>query len=330
MYKVYQPPKKTAADQVKEGIFNYVLALVLYFIIAGIAKVLITPFQILFMTDRQKFASKLARSKEKIERRIVRRQLYEEDPNNMMTQHLERKIHPENYIGEESSIYQDWFMNLKSGKLLDSDLKWAPEIYKGDGINESFLNYLSRQIKLHKGSSVGDQYRFLKTIRNFYPEFTPKYSVLISEIEGFYEKLTAKNLDKELKDVVLSGGIPEDLAEELIRDNPSSKELKEAIVAAKKILAKGYGSEMVRFCLKHNYDLDTNEALSDTINSILKHFNNEAAVLAIIRGDFELSTLNELLKDLTEVDLTNEERKDLFNGAFYKIMKDKTLKEIHT
>lgn len=330
--KTFQIPKKTASEKIKNSIFDFVVVMVVYWILVSLVQVLLEPFRILFMSDRQRFASKMAKAKEKIEKRVYNRKIYDEDPNNMLSLYLERfKIHPDKYVGDcNNDNILNWFNGLKNGILLDTDLTWAPEVYEGDLISENFLNYLLNQVELHRNSSLRDQVSFMKTLRNFYPEFTPKYSVLLSEIKGFQEKAKAQALTQELTDVVIGSGVPDELAQELVKAYLTPKELKEAITVVRGCTVKGYGIEMGRFCLAHKYDVNTAEQeTSDMVNQILTFSNNEDIALALIRGSLSFEELNEMLKNVLDQEFGSKKSSvKFFNNQFYGIMKNKTLREL--
>ena len=191
------------------------------------------------------------------------------------------------------------------------------------GYNPEFLDYLSRQVELHVHNGNWRERRaFRTTIRYLYPEFTPKLSVIPSEIEEMREKVTEKGLRDELISEVVKKGISEYLVEEVIKD---PKHIKERMVLAKKCSEKKYSLEMYQFCLKYNYDPD--DEYSETVGMILDTHEVEEFPAAFVRGKI---TLQEVYEILQGIDMTQkrERRTEHIHYVLDKLLKDKIMKGV--
>jgi hypothetical protein len=58
---------------------------------------------------------------------------------------------------KNTKVYKDWYTAWKNGKIIDSGLRWVPEVYAGDSFNPKFLEYLKLQYGLHKNASSKDR-----------------------------------------------------------------------------------------------------------------------------------------------------------------------------
>ncbi|MBE3087013.1 MAG: hypothetical protein IMZ64_12450, partial [Bacteroidetes bacterium] len=192
-YQVPVPKKKTIGEQAADTLVYLVVCGTIYYLLTLIAKIFIAPFKILFMSDRGRFAAKLERARAKIRTREVVRMEFDMSEGNPMFQYLVRfKQAPDCYRNDpDNEMYRKWFESLKNGTILDTELCWAPDVYvktpTGSMYNRDFLNYFSRQFDLHGAADLKSKVKFMRTIRKFYPEFTPRFSAIPGELKDLYE-----------------------------------------------------------------------------------------------------------------------------------------------
>jgi len=332
-YVMPEPKKHTAGEQVKDTLIYLIVAGTIYYIIVLIARVVTAPFRILFMTDKQRFQARLDKDRAKIKARRLMRAAFDASEANPMYQYLLRfKYSPEQFKNDpDNGFYKSWFEDLKKGTLLDTHLVWAPDVYGMSVVgtrmmNESFLDYFSQQFDLHENASLGDKIRFMGTIRKFYPEFTPKFSVIPSELADLRARLQSRKLHNELLEVISGSGVPLDLAESLVNKDMSSAEIKASIRVMQKCLARKYGKAMCQFCVKHNFNPDLHEDyFSDAVNNILEHTQNEEMALALIRGDMGPEEIDTIVKKAMVDFGSRQELLSNVRKEFRRAMKSKTL-----
>ena len=217
-----QPAKRSAASELKEGVFYFAIIMVVYYLIVGIWKILTAPFRAIFETDRIRLdrAIKIAKEKMSLRDRLL--------------------FHSRDGKDVRESVHTIYMLAPVEGRDkddLDTELMYVPNIYlenyKGKRyISEEFLNYFEHQIELHLQCSWGRRHKFLHTVDRLYPEFTPKFSVMLSEIEALREEAKAARLSKELIDEISNRGVSKYDARQLLLQNENDPEklMKEIIL----------------------------------------------------------------------------------------------------
>jgi hypothetical protein len=199
-----RPAKKSAASELKESIISFAIVMILYYLIIGIWRIFTAPFRAIFETERSKIDRAVKIAKEKLAKRewllLDRGTAYIDDNSNSIMNPIE--------IGEDE---------------LDTDLMCIPNVYLRDRIgnahfNEAFLNYFENQVALHLKCPWGRRHKFLLTIRNLYPEFTPKFSVLPSEIKVMRDDAKEGCLVNDLYQAVQKMGLNSLTTECLIKN----------------------------------------------------------------------------------------------------------------
>jgi hypothetical protein len=121
--------------------------------------------------------------------------------------------------------------------------------------------------------------------------------------------------------------VPADLAEELVVEEMTPAEIKVAVRAIQKCLAKKYGKAMCRFCVEHDFNPDLHEEhFSKAVNDILESTGNEEMALAMVRGNIKPEEITALVNRVLS-DSEPEDLLDNINSEFFRVMKSKTLKE---
>jgi hypothetical protein len=335
-YQVPEPRRKSVGEQMADTLLYLIICGTVYYLLTLIAKVFIAPFKFLFMSDRDRFAAKLERSKAKVQARELARVEFDTSEENPMVQYLLRfRQAPENYRNDsENNTYRKWFEALKKGTILDTELQWAPDVYvktsTGKMYNEDFLNYFSRQFDLHETANVKSKIKFMNTIRKFYPEFTPKFSAIPFELKDLYERLHSKKLNAELVEAIHGNDVPLELAKDLVKDGVSAGKIKSSIHLVRKCRAIGWGDAGCRFAAKHDYDPDEHEdCVNEAVNNIMEKVQNEKIALAMLRGDIGPQELNDLIQKAMRGNGGGyEELLGNIDRDFMSFMKAKTLKQV--
>lgn len=326
---------RSAGQQVKDAFVYLVIVCVLYYTIVLILKIITFPFRMLLTSDGQRFEAQLVRAKAKVQARELAKAKYDVSEINPLYQYLVRFKHsPDKFKGDpENASYQEWFTSLKKGDLLDTELKWAPDVYvqgAGSGriYNKDFLDYFSRQFKLHQQADLVLKVKFMFTLQKFYPEFTPKFSVIPSELADLYERIHLKTLHNDVLKVINGSGVPVELAEGLLNELMSPAQIKAAVRIIQKCLARKYGQTMCRFCVDHNFNPDLHEDhYSNAVNNILETTKNEEMAAALVRGDITVEEITAIVDRALETS-DAKELLETINHEFYMAMKSKTLNEV--
>jgi hypothetical protein len=326
--KKYTPPpvhKKTAAESAKETIIYVIVMMVFYYVVLWVFKAIAAPFRIIFISDRQRFSEKLSRDKQKVINRMSLKEQYNENPDNPLFQYIERfKINPDLYVYDsDNQIYGDWYKDLKSGKIIDSKLLWAPDVYKGEdaSINPDFLSYLERQITLHTKAGLKDRIKFLNTIRSLYPEFTSRLSVMVNEIADYCKEVETSDIEEELVQLLEGNGVSKNLAKALIKQSNSPDNLKQSIGIVKACLEKDFCPAMALYSAKKDYD--PSDELSEGVNLVFERLGNESIASALIRRDITYKDIIQMTKEAFEVSNDDNEVRYIVNEKFTRLMKER-------
>jgi len=332
-FKPTEPSRpKTAGEQVKDMAVYMLVMGAVYFVFYFLFLAITWPFRMLFRSPRQSFQANLDQMKVKVTKRTLARKAYDSDESNPLFQYVERfRLHPELYqMDQDSNQYQEWFENMKSGKILDTKLNWAPEVYcnLNDNlfVSGEFLDYFSRQVELHQAESFRSQVHFLRTVRNLYPEFTPEFSKIPKEIEGYRDEVKCFELQEELIQTIGGKGISKKLAEELVSITKSSEELKQAILTVKECEAKGFGEEMSLYCIRYGYN--PNHERADEVNLLIKEMGNVEIASAIARGVIKMDELVKISKNAYERGGSKERILNRINESFKDILRGKCQAEL--
>jgi hypothetical protein len=331
--KIPQPPKKkTAGQQFKEDLIYWILIVAIFYVLSLLFKAITAPFRALLSSPKEKFEQELKIKREKVQNRIGRRVLNGINENFITNQYIERfKLHPEKYVGDpDNEIIAKWHEAFLNGTLLDSELQWAPVVYvedyeKNNYPNDEFLDYLQRQVDLHKQDTFLSRYKLTNTIRNLFPEFTPNLNVIPSEIKEMRERGKSKRLRMELMDEVIKKGISKELAVELVNSSEKDpKALPKKIALTKKCLELGYSNSMCRYCMKTDYD--PTDVYAEAVDVMVKTFDSgDEMASALIRGDIDVEEFDKIVKENTNRWNDSNSICKGVEEAFYQLIRRKAM-----
>jgi hypothetical protein len=301
-YRIPETQKKTAGQQIKEDIIFVIVGVVIYYLIVCTFKAIFSPLRYLFASDKELYAEDEQKALAKIDARKNIRQDYKFNENGMLAQYIERfQKNPAKYKDDsDNEVYQEWYDALKNGTLLDSCLEWAPEVYVEDVVfnrspNPEFLAYLGRQVSLHKHQAkFGERHTFLKTIRQYYPEFTAKLSVIPSQIDEMQEQVTSTKLREELVSEVMQKGVSRSFVDQILEDEDAGK-IKTNIGIARVCSENDYCTEMFQYCVTHGFTPDDSD-LSKTVNNILHVLQVEELATVLINETLEGDEVVDVIK----------------------------------
>jgi hypothetical protein len=302
--------KKSFGSQLKSDLIFMIVASFIVYMIQRFFVFLFSPFKAVDI------ASRGMTYRDYIEERQKAREAYleavSEDVNDPMYQFQDRFIdHPEKYLrhrGKDNKVYKDWYDNWKKGLVLDTELRWAPEMYtRDDTIRVSFIDYMKIQLVLHRKASYFLKNKFLKTIRAFYPEFTATFRGLESDLARYELSVTEDNLKKELAKEINKYGLPEDIAEYLSEQDLSVEDLRKQAELLKPLVSKGLSKPTCVCALENDLDLEQ----AKVVDMIVTKMDLPARVgLAFLREELTSKDLEELYTRVMEA------REDLGSKMF--------------
>lgn len=141
----------------------------------------------------------------------------------------------------DTKVYMNWYQSWKKGLILDSGLRWVPEVYKGESFNPKFLEYMRIQYGLHKKASFKNRAKFSQTISKFYPEFSSNLNGLGQDIAQYSESVAKEVIQEALAEEIKKFGLPDTYEEYL--STLSVKEVKKAVPYFQQCAELEYTSE---------------------------------------------------------------------------------------
>jgi hypothetical protein len=293
-FRPTQHKHKSFGKQVKEYIITWIIVSIVCYFIEQFFAFLFSPFK----------KAVGGNTREYIEARQNFREQYLEavaqDVTDPMYQFQDRFIdHPENYIrNKDNKTYKTWFDNWKKGLVIDSGLRWAPDMYTSDdSIRMSFLDYMKIQLNLHKKASYLDKRRLMKTLREFYPEFTATLRGLENDLARYEALVTEEELKATLAKEIKKFGLPESVAKELAEKDLDVDELRKEAEAFKVFSSKGF-SNPTCLCAVEN-GLTEDEA--KVIEHVVVKMELPARVgLAFLRDELNTKNLSSLYEMVME------------------------------
>lgn len=256
----YKLPKKSVGEQVMTDLIMVIIVSSLIYVICGFFKVLFWPLRYLFMSAERINHEDIMKAMKKVWKRRDYIERVREDPNDPMNEYLARFVkNPKSYANDpDNDEYLKWYLMWRDGKVLDSRLRWIPDVYVKENdenrLNLEFVNYLEIQYQLHTEANLIHKHCFLSTIRKYFPEVTPKMSVMETEIEELKDRAKAKLLKKELRDEIRKIGIPEEIADILSKQKLPGEELLAKAKVIKTGIEQGYTQASALFIAEKGYD----------------------------------------------------------------------------
>ena len=117
-----------------------------------------------------------------------------EDPDNPLTQYSK---------SPDTQSLKEWFNEWREGKVLDSKMVWAPDVYSKSGkskvINAEFVRYLDLQRTLHLQAPWANRFLFKQTIKKYFPEVSADFEEMASNIATLLERARVRQLKQELR-----------------------------------------------------------------------------------------------------------------------------------
>lgn len=263
MNRIPQPaPKQNLNDQIRGDLIFLIIGCFVLYVVGRFFEWLFMPLRAISQKDTE------ARVEEKIaEKKYARTLRFFYNPNDPMYQFQLRFVkEPENYKKDpDNEVYYAWFEEWKNGNIIDSTLRWAPNILDGTKMRYNFLQYMKIQWALHKKSSLLKRMQFTNTIHKYYPEFSASMKGLEEDLAQYEAEIDEEKLEKELQDEIQKFGLSEDLAKYLIEKDINSKELRIQAKFLKEYSEQGYCSEACICAVENNLSKEEANIVNDLV-----------------------------------------------------------------
>jgi len=243
-------PERSVGERVRSDIFMMVASCALVYYISSFFRALFSPIKYLTMSREQIDEEERRTAKVKASKRAEYNERIKNDFYDPLNAYLRDPDNPENVA---------WYKAYKSGDVPDPGLRWAPDIYENKKINGKFLTYLENQILLLNGN---DLRALLRTIRLYYPEFTPDMDGIQSDIRELKERICERALRGELSTEIRKLGVPEETAEKIIASGMNPGKIKSYAAKIKKCIENGFERESAECIVDNGIDPDSDDAKS--------------------------------------------------------------------
>lgn len=321
-------PKPASKENMTNNLQNDVAFLIVgCFILYAISQILEFIFKPLKMLSEDQVTEKFEQMINN--KRAARLSRTFDDPNDPMNQFQMRFIEkkPKYKKDKENNVlYYAWFQEWQNGNVIDSELRWAPDILnEEDNLRPNFIQYMKIQYFLHKKSGFIKRALFLNTLYKYYPELSSSMRGLAKDLANYEDENTEIETEKLLRNEIQKFGLPEELAEYLANRDTST--LREEAKLLKRYIEEGHPSEACICVLENRF----NKEAFESIELILKAGLPVRVGTAYVKGEITDNETAELLLSMAQVQLTYEE--DTYttppgsNKTIYDDILDSTLEE---
>ena len=282
-----EPRKRTAGEVVKDYAVFYIWVMAIVVPVILIGKALWFPVRMLARSQARRSEDEILLARKKVARREAYRAERDSDGNDPMNQCVDRfDLYADEYAGDsDNAKYRKWLADLKSGAVRDTELRWAPDVYTSSGhrFSGEFLDYFENQAELHSAGLLS-RLAFVRTVRERYPEFTPRFAALRDEIAELRARSQNADLTAELVSELAKKGVPPELAAELAGMNLGAEKLGEAMASVRTGLSRGYSQEFCLLCVRKNVDLKNPlvEAVGGDISSVYEATQDESIASVLL------------------------------------------------
>lgn len=295
-------PQTSATERIKGNMIFFIVTGFILYLFSMFLKFIFSPLKVL--SPREAADKVDEKIEEKRAKRLQkRRMVHSNDP--MEQFYLRFVDNPEEFKNDpDNEIYFAWFDAWKKGKVIDSILRWAPDILDDDGesIRSNFIQYMKIQLVLHKKASFLRKMQFTNTIFRFYPEFSANLSGLETDLAQYESENEEETAERELREEIQAFGLSEELADYLIKKDINAKTLRKEVLVLKKWAEKGYNAEACITALEQNYEDENAVKIIDIITS-KPAFLPARVGIARIRDEIDDEQLNDIIfsmRDLCE------------------------------
>lgn len=243
-HKFPTTPQPTKAEKFRASLIFFIVGCFILYLFSAFLEFLFSPLKRL---SRKEVSDRIDQKiQEKRDNRWEKRSksLHGDDPMEQFYLRFVEK--PKEYKKDpDNDIFYAWFGEWKKGNVIDSDLKWAPDILDERGeIRPHFIKYMKIQWKLHKKASLLSRMLFTNTIFKFYPELSASMKGLEEDLAQYEREADEEAIESELKTVMTDFGLPKGLVEYLAKKDISAKTLRKEAAILKDSSDKGFDPDV--------------------------------------------------------------------------------------
>jgi len=251
-FRTHQFEKKNLSTQFREDVTFVIIGCFFLYMFQKFLSFLFSPLQIQSPEEvEERLEEKIA---DKMNAREERLHRINNDSSDPMYQFLLRFVEsPDKYKRDpDNQIYQEWYKEWEKGNVIDSTLRWAPNIFKrGEEMNPVFIEYMKIQLNLHKRASLRKRIQFSNTIHKYYPELSPGLKNLEHDLANYEAEIVGMGMHKALHDEMQKFGLPDEITEYLINLNMEPADLRGTAKIMKNRMEKGVSSELCIFAYEN-------------------------------------------------------------------------------
>ena len=295
--------QKTASEQLQSDVLFYAIGFFCIALVIRFFEFLFKPFEEIqvFGHDNTGLVIKKIEAKQQARAKFLA--LLERKTEDPMYQYQERFIiNPADHKRDpDNKVYQAWYEQWKKGHVLDSNLKWVPEIYKGDDFTNNFLRYMRIQLRLHKKAPITNRIQFSNTLFRFYPEFSCSLKGFERDLERYEGMVADDMLSQELKVEINKFGLSDTIADYLSHKDYTAKTLERKAKLLKALVEQGYKTETcIAAVEKFTRESDTDiMALAASLDQIITKTGLPPDVCAEgLNGDIDMDDLVSIAKEM--------------------------------
>ena len=290
-------PQPSMGEIFKANVIFLIVGCFILYLFTSLLEFLFKPLKIL---SRQEASDRIdGQVEEKRHNRYLRDK--ESHPDDPMEQFRLRFVDEmETYKDDtDNEIYYVWFQEWRKGNVIDSRLRWAPNVLDdNDEMRDNFIQYMKIQLALHKKASLLKKMLFTTTIHKYFPELSPNLRNLEEDLAQYNEEIREKDSEDELQNEIKIFGLPEGAAEYLSKKNINAKTLKEEAIFLKRCIEGGFDSEVSICALENNITEETGwKVIDGVINNL--YLPGKVAV-ALIKEEITGDQLTDLATTMVD------------------------------
>ena len=281
---------ESKSHSAKDDVMFIGAAVLVTYIICTIFKVLFFPFRLLFTSHD--YEKDIEKAKEKVLQRKHYITRIGNDDNDLMNRY-------EHSLTTHDEEAIEWHKRWLNGKVLDPELRWAPEVYIDKQLNSEFLKYFEYQMYKIQKSSGSAQWLFSRTVKRYYPEFSSNFKHMAQDLETLKERVKVRELSNELKNEIRKLGVPEELAESMAKSDLEPEEIKRRAQYIKICTERNFSKKACEWLAKHGeeYGFEADSPYAEMVNDFIGNNMLPEAGIAAATGKISKEELAQIGDD---------------------------------
>lgn len=293
------PPVQEHKEDLIHKINEFIISGIIIYIFVAFFDWLLEPFHRKSTRDDHR-----ERIDEKQKQRNEYLSFIERDENDPMFQYQLRFLEePKKFRGDpDNKVYEKWYGSWKKGEVLDSTLRWVPVMYDcNDDMTPEFLAYMKTQYFLHKDrAGFFNKRRFLKTIRDYYPEFSASFRGMGEDLARYCSTATDNSVEEDLRSEMIRFGLSDDYADYLIEQDLSPAELKKVAVFFRECIQRDIRLEVAVISYINGWT--TEFQVVEKLEELTEQSKMPTrAIVAYMKREITLEDLSALTNDVREL-----------------------------